>query len=80
MLMRRSGMAVTYMVFDLLSFDGEDFTRAPYSERRARLEALDLNGAHWQTPEAFDAGSTSPEAKTTQTAAVRVRPSGGYLV
>jgi hypothetical protein len=52
--MRRSGIRVTYMVFDLLSLDGEDFTGAPYSERRARLEALDLNGVYWQTPETFE--------------------------
>jgi bifunctional non-homologous end joining protein LigD len=56
MLMRRSGIPVTYMVFDLLSLDGQDFTGAPYSERRAQLEALDLNGTHWQTPETFDDG------------------------
>jgi ATP-dependent DNA ligase len=52
--MRRFGIRVTYMVFDLLSLDGEDLTCAPYSERRARLEALDLNGAYWQTPETFE--------------------------
>jgi bifunctional non-homologous end joining protein LigD len=34
MLMRRSGIRVTYMVFDLLRLDGEDLTCAPYSERR----------------------------------------------
>jgi len=56
MLMRRPNIAVTYMVFDVLSFDGEDLTRAPYSERRAQLEALNLNGVYWQTPETFDDG------------------------
>jgi bifunctional non-homologous end joining protein LigD len=49
-LMRRSGIRVTYMVFDLLRLDGEDLTHAPYSERRARLEKLDLNGLYWQNP------------------------------
>jgi bifunctional non-homologous end joining protein LigD len=39
MLMRRTGIRVTYMVFDLLSLDGQDLTAAPYSERRAQLEA-----------------------------------------
>jgi ATP-dependent DNA ligase len=62
MLMRRHGTAVTYMVFDLLSLDGEDLTRAQYSGRRAQLEALDLNGAHWQTPEVFDDGEALFEA------------------
>jgi bifunctional non-homologous end joining protein LigD len=54
MLMRRPRIRVTYMIFDLLSLEGENITRAPYSERRARLEALDLNGVHWQMPETFD--------------------------
>ena len=31
-------------------------TRAPYSERRAELDALNLNGVYWQTPETFDDG------------------------
>jgi len=26
----------------------------PYSERRAELEALDLNGPHWTTPETVE--------------------------
>jgi hypothetical protein len=56
MLTRRPNIPVTYMVFDLLSIDGEDLTRAPYSERRAQLEALNLNGVCWQTPERFDDG------------------------
>jgi ATP-dependent DNA ligase len=42
MLMRRPGIAVTYMIFDVMSLGGDDLTRAPYSERRAQLEALDL--------------------------------------
>jgi bifunctional non-homologous end joining protein LigD len=56
MLMRRYSIQVTYMIFDVLSIEGEDLTRAPYSERRAQLEALNLNGVHWQTPETFDDG------------------------
>ena len=56
MLMRRRGIHVTYMAFDLLSSDGGDLTRAPYSERRAQLETLKLNGFHWQTAEAFEDG------------------------
>ena len=62
MLMRRPGVAVTLMIFDLLSFEGEDLTRAPYSERHTQLEALDLNGVHWQTPETFDDGEALFEA------------------
>jgi bifunctional non-homologous end joining protein LigD len=62
MLMRRPGIAVTYMAFDLLTVDGDNLTRAPYSERRAQLEALDLNGVFWQSPEAFDDGDALFEA------------------
>jgi bifunctional non-homologous end joining protein LigD len=50
------------MAFDLLSLDGDELMRAPYSERRAQLEALDLNGVHWQTPETFDDGEALFEA------------------
>jgi bifunctional non-homologous end joining protein LigD len=53
---------VTYMVFDLLRVDGADLTRAPYAERRAQLEALDLNGVYWQTPDTFDDGDALFEA------------------
>jgi bifunctional non-homologous end joining protein LigD len=60
--MRRPGIAVTYMVFDLLSLDEDSLLRAPYSERRAQLEALDLNGVFWQTPETFDDGEALCEA------------------
>jgi bifunctional non-homologous end joining protein LigD len=56
MLMRRSGIHVSYVIFDLLRLDGEDLRRAPYSERRARLEALNLNGVYFTTPATFDDG------------------------
>jgi len=41
---------VVYMLFDLLEVDGESLVSLPYRERRARLEALALRGAAWQTP------------------------------
>src|SRR5919202_6421262 len=41
---------VRYMAFDLLWLDGEDLMRLPYVERRARLEALELDGAAWRPP------------------------------
>jgi bifunctional non-homologous end joining protein LigD len=62
MLMRRPGIAVTYMVFDVLSIECEDLTRAPYSQRRAHLESLDLNGPYWRTPEVFADGHALFEA------------------
>jgi bifunctional non-homologous end joining protein LigD len=37
----------------------------PYRERRALLEALDLNGPAWRTPEAFDDGEALLEATGT---------------
>ncbi len=42
---------VTYMIFDLLWLDGHSLMDLPYSERRDRLVALQLNGERWQTPE-----------------------------
>jgi bifunctional non-homologous end joining protein LigD len=62
MLMRRRSLAVTLVIFDLLTLDGRDLTGAPYSERRAELEALDLNRLYWQTPETFDDGEALFEA------------------
>jgi bifunctional non-homologous end joining protein LigD len=62
MLMRRPGIPVTLMIFDLLSIDGRSLLRAPYSERRAQLEAINVNGLHWRTPETFDDGETVFEA------------------
>lgn len=52
---------VTFVVFDLLRADGEDLTRMPLSERRARLEALDLARPHWQLSEQLDDGGALSE-------------------
>src|SRR3954452_5604350 len=41
---------VVYLAFDLLWLDGEDLMREPYAERRARLDALGLEGPAWRTP------------------------------
>lgn len=41
---------LTYVIFDLLFFDGHSLLDVPYEQRRAQLEALDLNGDAWQTP------------------------------
>jgi ATP dependent DNA ligase domain len=56
MLMRRPGDRRDIHGLRPLSIDGEDLTRAPYSERRTQLHALNLKGVHWQTPETFDDG------------------------
>jgi bifunctional non-homologous end joining protein LigD len=62
MLMRRRQIPVVYMIFDVISLEGDSLMRAPYSERRAQLEALSLNGRYWRTPETFDDGEALFEA------------------
>jgi bifunctional non-homologous end joining protein LigD len=47
---RMSEIPVRFMAFDLIWHKGKDLTDLPYTERRQRLEALDLNGDCWQTP------------------------------
>jgi bifunctional non-homologous end joining protein LigD len=42
---------VAYVVFDLLWLDGHSLMDLPYQERRARLQELELQGPHWQTPD-----------------------------
>lgn len=44
---------VTYLAFDLLYLDGLSLLDVPYRQRRALLEALRLDGPHWQTPPSF---------------------------
>jgi bifunctional non-homologous end joining protein LigD len=44
---------VTYMLFDLLWLDGHSLMGLPYAERRARLEALELDDVRWRVPESF---------------------------
>ena len=56
MLMRRHHIPVVFVIFDVLSLEGKDLMQAPYSERRAQLEALNLNGTYWRTPETFEDG------------------------
>jgi bifunctional non-homologous end joining protein LigD len=41
---------VTYLIFDLLHVEGRSLFDHPYSERRALLEKLELDGPNWQTP------------------------------
>ncbi len=42
---------VTYVIFDLLWLDGHSLLEQPYQARRELLDAMELKGAHWQTPE-----------------------------
>jgi bifunctional non-homologous end joining protein LigD len=50
------GIAVTYLVFDVLYVDGKSAMVLPYHERRALLEELELVGPGWDTPAAFEDG------------------------
>ena len=50
------------MIFDVLSLDDRSLLGLPYSERRTELEALNLNGPYWHTPETFDDGAALFEA------------------
>ncbi len=56
----------TYMVFDLLRHDGVDLTPLPLTERRARLEALDLGDSGWQVPTTYDDGAMLFDATRAQ--------------
>ncbi len=41
---------VVYAIFDLLYLDGRSLMELPYSERRERLESLELAGSAWRVP------------------------------
>ncbi len=50
---------VIYAIFDLLYLDGRSLMDLPYSERRARLESLDLKGPAWRVPAAHSGEGTA---------------------
>jgi bifunctional non-homologous end joining protein LigD len=55
-------LPVTYMIFDLLRYGEESLLGLPYSERRARLDALELFGPHWMVPPVFTDGAATAAA------------------
>ena len=57
---------VTLLAFDLLALDGEALLDSPLTQRRARLEALGLDGVSWQVPTAYDDGAMLLEATRQQ--------------
>jgi len=57
---------VTYLVFDLLAWDGEDLTALPYVERRRRLDALDLAGHRWVATPWFEGGGAGVHAASLE--------------
>ncbi len=58
---------VQLLVGDLLHVEGRSLLAAPFDERRAALEGLELQGPSWQVPPAF------PGAGAAVTAAVQVQ-------
>lgn len=57
---------VTLLAFDILRLYGVDLAERPYAERRATLERLGLQGAHWTVPPAFDDGPATASASLEQ--------------
>lgn len=57
-----AALPVTYMVFDLLRYAGEDLMSLPYARRRELLEGLELFGPHWMTPPVFLDGPATQAA------------------
>jgi bifunctional non-homologous end joining protein LigD len=58
---------VVYAIFDLLYLDGRSLMPLPYTERRARLESLELGGPAWRVPAAHPGrGARLLEATRTQ--------------
>jgi bifunctional non-homologous end joining protein LigD len=49
---------VTYMAFDLLWLDGHSLMSLPYTERRAKLAELGIDGERFKTPEHHVGGGT----------------------
>ena len=47
---------VMFLAFDVLRLYGVDLTARPYTERRATLERLGLDGPNWTVPPSFDDG------------------------
>jgi bifunctional non-homologous end joining protein LigD len=60
-----ASVPATYMVFDLLRLDGADLTKLAWEDRRARLEALELDST-WQVPAAYDDGAMLLDATRQQ--------------
>ena len=56
----------TFMTFDLLRLYGVDLMPRRWTDRRATLEHLELEGARWQTPPTFTDGPTLHAATREQ--------------
>jgi bifunctional non-homologous end joining protein LigD len=63
-------LPVTYMIFDVLRYDGLSLIELPYRVRRETLEQLGLEGPHWLVPPA------SPDGPAMRAAASENRLEG----
>jgi bifunctional non-homologous end joining protein LigD len=58
---------VVYAIFDVLYLDGHSLMDLPYTERRERLEQLELGGPAWRVPSVHrDAGKRLLDATASQ--------------
>ncbi len=57
---------VTYLVFDLLAWNGEELLDRPYAERRERLDALGLSAHRWVTTPWFRGGGAGVHAASVE--------------
>jgi bifunctional non-homologous end joining protein LigD len=58
---------VVYAIFDVLYLDGHSLMDLPYTQRRERLEQLELSGSAWRVPSVHrDAGKRLLEATASQ--------------
>ncbi len=57
---------VVFLLFDLLLVEGHSLLPLPYTDRRAALERLDLNGDHVAVPPAFDGDPADAIAASRQ--------------
>ncbi|HVF32360.1 MAG TPA: non-homologous end-joining DNA ligase [Acidimicrobiales bacterium] len=51
---------IAYLIFDVLHVDGSSTRDLPWTERRALLESLELQGPGWQTPKAHVGAGVGP--------------------
>ena len=57
---------VVFLVFDLLQVESHSLLSLPYTDRRAALERLDINGDHVAVPPAFDGDPAHAMAASRQ--------------
>jgi len=62
---RMESTPVSFMAFDVLHLDGRSTLARPWSERRALLDELELDGARWKAPRAHR-GAGAPFLQATR--------------